>query len=130
MTEVRRTERGWAGHFCGADRCRFRRNTLLQCGKARIAISTVGRMMDASQPEHSTQIGWQRFYETMAFHAEKFGGYWDANVHREVHFKSKWAIPTIDGSSDLEADKMHEAVVAEIARRLLNGERFEDTEEE
>jgi hypothetical protein len=112
MSEVIRTERGWAGHFISASRCHFRRNTLLECGKKRIVVSTVGAL------ENGEPIGYASFYETMAFRAKKNGIYWDANTLKRVHFKSKWHIPTLSETSDAEANEMHEGVVAELAERL------------
>lgn len=87
MTDVTREERGWAGHFIGARFCLFRRNTLLVCGETRIVVSTVGRMLDVSSQEFKPKfepIGAGRYYETMAFHASKYGPYWEADVTREV----------------------------------------------
>jgi hypothetical protein len=112
MSKVKRTERGWAGYYISASRCRFRRNTLLECGDKRIVVSTVGAM-DNGEP-----IGYASFYETMAFRAKKNGIYWDANTSKKVHFKSKWQIVTLSGTSDAEANEMHEAVVAELTERL------------
>jgi hypothetical protein len=112
MNEVKRTERGWAGHFISASRCRFRRNTLLECGEKRVVVSTVGAM-DNGEP-----IGYVSFYETKAFWAKKNGIYWDANTSKKVHFKSKWHVATLSENSDAEANEMHEAVVAELSERL------------
>jgi hypothetical protein len=112
MSEVIRTERGWGGHFISASRCRFRRNTLLECGDKRIVVSTVGAM-DNGEP-----LGYNRYYETAAFWAKKNGIYWDANTAKQVHFKSRWAIATLSETTDAEANEMHEGVVAELTERL------------
>ena len=74
-------ERGWPGHFIGALRCSFRRNTLLTCSDTRIVVSTVGDMRDDNG--NVEEVGCKRCYETMAFQAEEIGHYWDADVSKE-----------------------------------------------
>jgi len=128
---VTKTERGWAGHFICADRCLFRRNTLLECGDIRIVVSTVGLMVDIHAKGYPnkrkfTTIGCDRHFETMAFHAEYDGRYWDADVCRQIYFKSEWAIAEDD--ADDKANDMHEAVVSEITNRLAGGDKFPTSE--
>ena len=120
--DVKRTERGWAGHFICANRCRFRRNTLLEAGDIRIVVSTVGLMEDPFSSDKFAPIGFERHFETMAFHAKHDGRYWDADVQRQVSFRSSWSIE--DCNADDRANDMHEDVVAEIAERLEAGEQF------
>lgn len=130
MGEVKRTERGWGGHFICAYRCNFRRNTLLEVGKREIVISTVGMMEDYKIEGKIDAVGsGGRYYETMAFHAKKDGPYWDIAVGRKVSFDSEWAI-CAESVNDLPEDvdnlanDMHEAVVTEIAAKLLKGEKL------
>ena len=126
--KVKRTERGWAGHFCGANRCRFRRNTLLEKGEVRIVVSSVGLMEKwTGDPRQAKNvrgfeiIGHKRYYETMAFHAEPAPSrYFDADVSREVDFDAPWCIDKID--ADDKANAQHDAVVAEIEARMAAGE--------
>jgi hypothetical protein len=118
MSEVTRTERGWAGHFIGARECLFRRNTLLECGNKRIVVSTVGSYMPPSAKRPDT-IGYQRYYETMAFPAYFEDPYWEADTSAgELSFDSPWSIDHIDGKSDSEANAMHEAVVEEFTAKM------------
>lgn len=123
---VQRTERGWGGHFCCAHRCLFRRNTLLEYENIKIVVSTVG-MMQSLTGEGFEEIGYNRYYETMAFHSDpEDTRYHDADVSREVSFDSPWSIGYLD--ADDEANAMHEAVVQEIAGRLLKGETLSEGE--
>ena len=127
---VKRTERGWAGHFICANRCLFRRNTLLECGDIKIVVSTVGLMptpqeykkLGISQGDFEP-IGLDRHYETMAFHASTSDTrYHDADVTRQIYFESPWAISEVD--ADDQANIMHEMVVEEITGKLESGETF------
>lgn len=121
---VKRTERGWAGHFICAHRCLFRRNTLLDFGRKKIIVSTVGMMRDYKEEgSYDTIGGGGRYYETMAFYAKKDGPYWDVDVGRQISFESEWAIcadsvKKLPRDADNKANDMHEAVVSELVERL------------
>jgi len=134
MSKVRRTERGWAGHFCAAQYCQFRRNTLLEYGDIKIVVSTVGNYQppslqeteNKSKREWQQQIGFDRYYETMAFHSKDYDFYYhDADVNKEINFYSNWQIRILNEKSDKPANEMHENVVKEITERLLSGDKFE-----
>lgn len=117
--EVKRTERGWAGHFIGSSDCLYHRNTLLEYGDKKVVVSTVGRYLPNKNSHEFDTVGHNRYFETMAFEAyESEPGYWDANVTKKVRFNSNWSLdrPNMEN----EADEMHEAVVAEITKDLIN----------
>jgi hypothetical protein len=114
--DVKRTERGWAAHYCMSDRCMFRRNTLLEYGDIKIIVSTVGNMIYEERTQHIGR-GW--YYETMAFYAQYDGIYLDANIKTNISFNSKWYSKELD---DNMANDMHEDVVRELMQKLLNGE--------
>ena len=119
---VTRTERGWAGHFICANRCQFRRNTLLQCGSSKIVVSTVGLLENISRDGIET-VGAGRYYETMAFHADYTDlRYFDADVSREIQFESPWQVSEIN--ADDVANNQHEAVVDEITQNLAAGKTY------
>ena len=124
---VTRTERGWGGHFVGAHRCRFRRNTLLQCGSSKIVVSTVG-LWENNDRDGFEMIGAGRYYETMAFHADYTDlRYFDADVTKEIRFESPWQISEIDIDvpwADYVANNQHEAVVDEITQNLVAGKTY------
>jgi hypothetical protein len=116
--KVTRTERGWDEHFIETSHCHFRRNTLLECGEERIVVVTIGT------PDGGEQEKGCGHYETMAFKAKKVGIYWGADRTKKVNFKGNRHIPReyfhpSPETVNLEANNMHEAVVAEISERLL-----------
>lgn len=127
MSAVKRTERGWAGHFCCALQCRFRRNTLLEYEDKKWVVSTVGCMTSSlygdDEPE---QIGADRYYETMAFEVDPSSKYLDADVSKMLDFKSNWGLFADSWREllkeypypDKAANDMHEAVVAELTQVL------------
>ena len=121
--EVVITERGWAGHFCASDHCKFRRNTLIEYKDKKWVVSTVGAMpakkysFNKNENGFST-IGFERYYETMAFEAQKNGIYWDANVKKQIDFDSNWALDECDFNSDQKANEMHDKVVKELIKKI------------
>ena len=116
-------ERGWPAHFICGERCHFRRNTLVECGRRRFVVSTVGAMK-TPPCEDFEEIGADRYFETMIFRAKKNKPYWDADVRYPIYgVVDKWCIiepPKF--SSDAEADAMHDAAVAAVVRKLKQGE--------
>jgi hypothetical protein len=118
---MKRTERGWPGHYCAARDCMFRRNTLLELGELRVVVSTVGLYRNKYTNEIET-IGLDRHYETMAFAARKDGAYWEANVHKQISFTSPWQIymdvQNIPENQSTLANDMHENVVKEVTKAM------------
>lgn len=118
---VKRTERGWAGHFICGHYCRFRRNTLLENDSRGIVVSTVGAMFTKDRLETVGAFG--RYYETMAFEAKSEPPYTEANVNEQLSFDSPWSIcaehpDELSPGVDNDADAMHEAVVMELTAKL------------
>ena len=126
MIMILRIERGWAGHFICADRCMFRRNTLILSnieGKDSIVVSTIGGMRLLDGDGLDTIGAGGRYYETMAFKAIKEGPYWEADVSEEISFDSEWAIcadhySMLPEDVDNKANQMHEIVVKELMDKM------------
>ena len=130
--EVKRTERGWAGHFICGDRCRFRRNTLIEYGDKKWVVSSVGAMYlfnPLTRKSELDSVGYERWYETMAFVARD-DEYNDADVSQEIHFESEWGLFGADKDdflknhpmADMEANEMHEKVVEELMKKIKEGD--------
>lgn len=119
------TYRGWPGHFILGSRCIFHLNTLIEYGDTRVVVSTVGMMKDWHAPKpFSTSvfdtIGFNRYYETLAFLAYKNAEFWDADVSKQVDFDSEWSYSKL--GDEWKANKGHWKVVEEIVGKLEDGE--------
>lgn len=125
--EAKRTERGWAGHFICASRCKFRLNTLIEYKDIKIVVSTVGNMWTDDEDKNPKEIGYNRHYETMAFFGVKIEGFIEANVERQINFDSEWCIS--EPFKDNEANEMHENVVQELMRKIKDPELLNKTED-
>lgn len=131
--EVSTRERGWAGHFICADRCLFRRNTLVTCGDIKWVVSTVGAMRySVDMPElnikagQMEQIGADRWYETKVFES-KYDVYDDIDVCKEIDFEHDWGIwgdtwekveQRYGKDVDNAANNMHDEIVEEIKTKI------------
>ena len=116
---VKRTERGWAGHYCCADKCLFRRNTLLSRNDIFIVVSTVG-LLRRDGDEKYGHVNPGSYYETMAFFSKKQDTtYHDADVSRQINIESFSSLSYLD---DNKANEMHENIVDELIIKMEKGE--------
>ena len=115
---VKRTERGWAGHFICASSCNFRRNTLLEYEGEFIVVSTVGRMVFEHAGNFKLDtVGLDRYYETMAFYSDTSDlEFHDIDVERQIYLGCDWALDEID---DNKANDMHEKAVDWVSRQMM-----------
>lgn len=133
---VKRTERGWAGHYICADRCRFRRNTLLEYEDRKWIVSTVGSYCNP----RIDMIGADRWYETMVFEAKLQNGYWDADVSKQIYPEQDCGIYGVSWEQvlaehpcpDNDANDIHERIVEEMIERIVmdNGKEYYREEED
>jgi hypothetical protein len=101
-------------------RCVFHRNTLIECGEDKVVVSTVGNYHSSGNATGKADtIGYNKYYETMAFRAKFENGYWEADVSQEFPFKSDWSIGDMEDEVDNRADKMHNRIIGEIGKQLL-----------
>lgn len=144
MEEVKRTERGWAGHYICSNDCKFRRNTLLEYKNKKWIVSTVGcqvakhDLLPYYKKGDIISIGDRRWYETMAFEAININGYLDADVTKEIEFTSDWGIwgetwanvlEKYNNLPDLAANEMHEKVVEELMEKIKKEYRLIEEDE-
>ena len=124
--EVKRTERGQAGHYFGARYCLFRRNTLIEYGNKKQIVSTVGNYISPLTHKKNTITG-NKWYETVAYVAYQNGCYIDIDSNQKIPINSECAIKgeTIQELAtnypegiDNAANDMHEQVVAEMMERI------------
>ena len=125
INKVNVTERGWPGHFIAANRCMFRRNTLLEYNSRKWIVSTVGVYIN--REDKITSVGHRRWYETKAFEAKERLGYIDADVEKEIFFDSEWGIwgdswkevcKNCNDTPDNVANDMHDKVVSELIDKI------------
>lgn len=112
--DIKRTERGWAGHFiCGVD-CNWRRNTLVEDENGRgIVISSVGALPKCDEKgfrKEWLEIGYNRYYETMMFIAKQDGIFIEGDVSQQRYVAGMpWCVSEKpNGKTDLEAEEIHE----------------------
>jgi hypothetical protein len=113
------TERGWGAHHICADRCRFRRNTLVEGLNGKVIVSTVGNF-HATRDGGMHTVGCERYYETRVFETQIDGPYVDIDVSKERHDHTEgdreWAVhgkspDELPEDVDNVANDIHEAVV-------------------
>ena len=125
INEVNVIERGWPGHFMFADKCLFRRNTLLEYKGIKWIVSTIGKY--TNRENRIDSIGHCRWYETKGYEAKEEDGFIRANVEKNIFFDSKCGIcgdsweeicDNYNGTPDNAANDMHDKVVSELIDKI------------
>ena len=124
METVKRTERGWAGHFILADKCLFRRNTLIAYEDKKWVISTVGNCFVGGA---LTEIGADRYYETMAFVAND-DEYNDADFSKTIDFDSETVYnPTLfDARPLLRIYSTGQVIIGDVTVTVTDCDEYTD----
>jgi len=125
--KVKKTERGWPGHFCCGEDCIYHRNTLLQYGDTYIVVSTVGKYLSRLSYNYRNRKDYTYetvrsgcYYETMAFFSDVSDTrYYDMDVNKQIKIDSDTLLDLMD--ADDVADTMHNRVVSELSRKLKAG---------
>lgn len=114
---VTRTERGWASHYCCADKCLFHRSTLLEFKGKAIVVSSVGRQVNNDRSGF-VRIGVNRFFETMVFYSEN-DNYKDADVKKKLYLDYP---DSNDPCDEIGANDKHDEVVDLFVEKLKKHE--------
>lgn len=127
-------EQGFAGHFCGADDCKFRRNTVVSNGEHAVVVSTVGNYFPMSHvhgAEGPVPIGHNRYYETYAFEGLPALDNMYTEVGRKINkfFDLYPGLNVPDSGNDFHANIGHDRIVDRV-RRWLRNVSDEDFEKE
>ena len=129
------TYRGWPGHFILSARCVFHLNTLIEISTPhrgvaqiqRFVVSTVGNLRDHLKNDKIEPVSGDfgpnpMFYETMAFPARMYQGYWEADVEHYIGIRCRNGLGKLAKDCDEQADRMHYDAVQEIIERAKSGE--------
>jgi hypothetical protein len=121
MNKVKKTYRGWPGHFCGAHNCIFHLNTLLEYEDKKLIVSTVGNyklpeQINQGKPEF-VDMNREAYYETMVFHS-KNDEYNDIDASKEIWQFTEY----LSELDDNKANNMHEKVIEKVSIALKKGE--------
>lgn len=120
---VKRTERGWITPLPNAEKCYFRRNTLLEYNGEFIVVITLGRLMIAYDGfSVNESLEYWRYYETKAFYTYPFDLLCcNVDKGRQIDLDCDWYLDKID---DFKANDMHEKAVDWISRQMIEHKPF------
>lgn len=120
---VKRTERGWHGHFDKSDKCLFSRNTLLETGDIRYVISTLGAYCPEEPEAGCEKINPHGYYETLIFEAKQNEVYWDIDSEKQLINPAgiPWYLEFMNFNADKDANEMHEETVTAVSSILEKG---------
>ena len=137
LSRVMRTERGWASHYCNNFTCGYRRSTLLEFGKQRVIVSSVGREYNDKNEIRPLVAMSNPIYESMIFPAResRVDGEWVIDARKALYpcdalfiedVKAPGSPENTSGirllaQSDAMADKMHEKTVTAVMEHMMKG---------